>query len=86
MVIGMRDKLVELLSVVTPLTFDDRVTLANYLIRKGVTIPVRCKDCKHRIYVDMGDDIGAIGGCELLGCAMQYDAFCSYGERRTENE
>ena len=42
---------------------------------------VRCKDCIHRVYVDMGDDIGEIGGCELFGCAMPYDAFCSYGER-----
>ena len=43
---------------------------------------VRCKDCKHRIYVDMGDDIGAVGGCELLGIAADYDCFCSYGERK----
>lgn len=43
---------------------------------------VRCKDCIHRVYVDMGDDIGEIGGCELFGCAMHYDAFCSYGERK----
>ena len=43
---------------------------------------VRCKDCIHRVYVDMGDDIGEIGGCELFGCAMYYDAFCSYGERK----
>ena len=43
---------------------------------------VRCKDCIHRVYVDMGDDIGEIGGCELFGCAMPYDAFCSYGERK----
>ena len=43
---------------------------------------VRCKDCKHRVYVDMGDDIGAIGGCELFKMAMPYDNFCSYGERK----
>ena len=42
---------------------------------------VRCKDCEHRIYVDMGDEIGAVGGCELFGIAMHYDCFCSYGER-----
>ena len=46
---------------------------------------VRCKDCKHRGYVDMGDDIGAVGGCELFGSAMHYDAFCYYGERK-DNE
>ena len=43
---------------------------------------VRCEDCIHRVYVDMGDDNGEIGGCELFGCAMPYDAFCSYGERK----
>ena len=44
---------------------------------------VRCKDCKHRHYVDMGDEIGAIGGCRLFGTPMMTcNDFCSYGERR----
>ena len=44
---------------------------------------VRCKDCIHRHYVDMGDDIGAIGGCRLFGTPMMTcNDFCSYGERR----
>ena len=43
---------------------------------------VRCKDCIHRVYVDMGDEIGAVGGCELFGCAMHYNAYCYYGERK----
>lgn len=45
---------------------------------------VRCKDCKHRVYIDMGEDIGEIGGCELFKCAMSNDEFCSYGERKEE--
>ena len=43
---------------------------------------VRCKDCKYRIYKDMGEDIGEIGGCALFNCAMTNDDFCSYGEKK----
>lgn len=43
---------------------------------------VRCKDCKHRIYKDMGEEIGEIGGCGLFNCAMPNEGFCSYGERK----
>lgn len=41
---------------------------------------VRCGDCKHRIFVEVGD-VGQIGGCEIFGCAMQNSSFCSYGEK-----
>ena len=44
---------------------------------------VRCEDCIHRKYVDMGDDIGAIGGCGLFCTPMMTcNDFCSYGERK----
>lgn len=43
---------------------------------------VRCKDCKHRIYKDMGEEIGEIGGCGLFNCAMPNEGFCSHGERK----
>lgn len=43
---------------------------------------VRCKDCKHRVYLHMDDEIGEIGGCKLFNMAMPYDNFCSYGERK----
>lgn len=43
---------------------------------------VRCKDCKYRVYKDMGGEIGEIGGCALFNCAMPNDEFCSCGERR----
>lgn len=43
---------------------------------------VRCKDCKYRIYKDMGEEIGEIGGCALFNCAMTNDDFCSYGEKK----
>lgn len=81
----MREKLVELIEKTGMVENKNRCNIiAEELISNGVTLPVRCKDCIHRVYVDMGDEIGAIGGCELFGMAMQYDAFCSYGERRTD--
>ena len=43
---------------------------------------VRCKDRKHRIYKDMGEEIGEIGGCGLFNCAMPNEGFCSLGERK----
>ena len=46
------------------------------------TLVTRCKDCKHRIYKNMGDEIGEIGGCGLFNCAMPNEGFCSHGERK----
>lgn len=43
---------------------------------------VRCKDCKHRVYKYINEEIGEIGGCELFNRAMPNDDFCSYGERK----
>lgn len=45
-------------------------------------VVTQCKDCKHRIYKDMGEEIGEIGGCGLFNCAMPNEGFCSYGERK----
>ncbi len=55
--------------------------IADHLIANGVTIPVRCKDCKYR----RGDFFGGFV-CRLhKGLAMVTDeSFCSYGERRTD--
>ena len=47
-------------------------------------VVTRCKDCKHRIYKDMGEEIGEIGGCGLFNCAMPNEGFCSYGERKDD--
>ena len=41
---------------------------------------VRCGECEHRIFVEVGD-VGQIGVCEIFGCAMQISSFCSYGEK-----
>lgn len=43
---------------------------------------VRCKDCIHRIFKDMGGEIGEIGGCEIFNVALPCDFYCSYGERK----
>ena len=42
---------------------------------------VRCGECEHRIFVEVGD-VGQIGVCEIFGCAMQISSFCSYGKRK----
>ena len=83
----LRDKLVELLAI-TSLEFEDAVTLANYLIRNGITIPVRCKDCKSRHtedclmqYTDYSEDMDANPeGISVEWC--EDNDFCSYGERK----
>lgn len=54
--------------------------IVDRLIANGVTIPVRCKDCKH-LYKGMDDYCctshrGLARICE--------NSFCSYGERRTD--
>jgi hypothetical protein len=53
--------------------------MAEQLITNGVTIPVRCKDCK---YFYMGRCSHAANG--WLPSRKDND-FCSYGERRTDN-
>ena len=40
---------------------------------------VRCQNCKYRIYKDMGDDIGMIGGCQVWGVALPGDFYCAHG-------
>ena len=54
----------------------DKERLADHLIDNGVTVPVRCKDCKHYV---------------LQACACRHenfngiislDGYCSYGERK----
>ena len=49
--------------------------LADYLIKNGVVLPVRCKDCKNRCYSNV---------CEIFKRQMQDNCFCSYGERKMQ--
>ena len=54
--------------------------MADHLIANGVTIPVRCKDCKHR-YVPNSPTAKPFCTAQFLMEANDND-FCSRGERR----
>ena len=53
-------------------------TMAGILIANGATIPVRCKDCRHW-------EDGYFGYCIKAHTAMDYDGFCSNGERKNND-
>ena len=57
---------------------DDNVKVADYLIANGVTIPVRCMDCKHYT-TGM-----AIGMCKRIPdkpiIPVPFNSFCLFGE------
>ena len=79
------DKLVDMLydnefAVLCPL--DEVSGVVDACPTVDAVIVTRCKDCKHRIYKNMGDEIGEIGGCGLFNCAMPNEGFCSHGERK----
>ena len=61
---------------------DTILDLVDSIPTVDAVIVTRCKDCKHRIYKDMGEEIGEIGGCGLFNCAMPNEGFCSLGERK----
>ena len=54
---------------------------ADYLIANGVTIPVRCKECKH-----WKNEINGCTEdkrfCDIGFYMVHKDGFCSYGERK----
>ena len=56
---------------------DEFGATADMLIENGVTIPVRCKDCKH-----MGETKFVLHWCHAWGNRVKEDGFCSYGERK----
>ena len=101
---GMREKLMDI--VCESIATDRCMTYCNHphcglvhtfvrnLIASGVTIPVRCKDCKHGIW----DEDEGLWKCvyssefdeqygEWFGFTEYNDGlhFCSYGERRTDD-
>lgn len=56
--------------------------LADYLISKGVTIPVRCRECKEA----ERDDESEWYLCHYHGCDYNKgEHFCSYGERKEDD-
>ena len=65
-----REKLIEILiEKENGLTFEQ---LADYLISKGVTIPVRCGECEKERECKNAQYLGETG-------------FCSYGERKEDD-
>jgi hypothetical protein len=75
----MREKLIELIEQEYYCSIEE---IADHLIANGVTIPVRCKDCKHWK--------NEINGCteEKRFCDIGFymvhkNGFCSFGERKT---
>lgn len=52
---------------------------ADELVKQGVVMPIRCKDCKHLMFSDM------YGECSQAHMGIvRPDDFCSYGERKDE--
>jgi hypothetical protein len=77
MVMGMREKLIELL-----IAAQDLITLsrkADFLIANDVVPVVRCKDCKHEQKCLMCIEV--VGDTPLTTSSRHID-FCSYGERK----
>lgn len=61
-------------------------TMLSDLPAVDVAEVVRCQDCKYRIYKDMGDDIGMIGGCQIWGVALPGDFYCAHGARMEKED
>ena len=83
----MKEKLIELLDgMAVMMEWQNSDALADHLIANGVTIPVRCKDCKHN--EDCIRRIQFWGRNPVLELnTTEYHPidFCSYGERRTDD-
>lgn len=74
----MREKMVELIrQIVIPFWAGQ---IADHLISNNVVPVVRCKDCKSF----QADEIVApgTGTCWHCEMVMEFDDFCSYGERK----
>ena len=63
--------------------------VVDHLITNGVTIPVRCKDCR---YVDtfypekpIGEEARQVWFCKLYKHTRKPDEHCSDGERRSDD-
>ncbi len=105
MVMGMREELIELLITSPGLTtmlgtMAEFAENADWLIDRGVTIPVRCKDCKYWdeqnkiLYTydskpENKDNLVDFAECLHWSCwstchSTRFNDFCSLGERRTD--
>ena len=71
----LREQLIELIEQAY---FCDIDSLVNHLIANGVTIPVKCGECKH-MKRQMGGNY-----CKIWQHYNSHgdDGYCNYGERR----
>lgn len=90
----MIEKLIELLEQVDGesgfrlLGYHDARRIADHMMQNGVTIPVRCKDCKHYKSYGKGlDGFESFGKCLYINMDvdMPVGGYCCYGERRADN-
>ena len=97
---GVNEKLTEIVKKAAYITLPSNTAdfhlnmLVTELISHGVTIVVRCKDCKYQEKFWKADKRMKTGGYYLYGCSRNDDPFvehtvdgydedfCSYGERR----
>lgn len=76
-----REKLIELLETVPHAQRLYPDLYVDHLIANGVTVPVRCKDCKH-----LGVTYGEYWCDRTLDShPTDKDNFCSYGERKKDD-
>jgi hypothetical protein len=82
----MREKLIELIIDSPGLevlfcTEEEFAKNADWLIARGVTIPVRCQDCKH-----WKNEINGCTEdkrfCDIGFYMVHKDGYCSFGERK----
>ena len=55
--------------------------IADYLMENGVTVPVRCKDCRHWLK-DVPGCIETIRRCRFGNYMVGTNGYCVYGERK----
>lgn len=84
---SVKAKLIEILSVpIHPrIGADPAEVVADYLLDNGVTIPVRCKDCKHWAFTcdNMGDcQNPRFAIPDTVDPTMCAHEFCALGERK----
>ena len=94
----MREKLIELVGQVqdcgcdvtdvVEMNYVENNVLIDHLIANGVTIPVRCGECKSCMFCYPEKQIGKEPTpgwyCKEQKSYRRPDDFCSYGERRTD--
>jgi hypothetical protein len=62
---------------IVPLSFKTIGMIADKLVENGVTVPVRCKGCKHWKNCGKG-----CGYCKAWDGMRYHNNYCNYGERK----